>query len=476
MENNRKSDFHATTKKELDEKASSRAESVETTWRKNLRIYYIINNLSTLCVFALLSKCLYSLYPSITATILFVTSYTFATVVSISSIYFSPESKSSVTLNSLTKYQLVEYFKNTPLCYLTFYYFTRLSCLKSTNTFDYNLLLLSTVYFSLQTVINCILTEIRPSSLLPIRFTSILFLFLFRYFAFLAKTISSVLLFSTLTDPNFVAVLRSSSDLDNLELFLAKNIYLLTVIFLIVLFIFFFAWYLIKYNNESHRHDHLFCAAFESYKMLIEYNVRLLDTKMSRVLFQCGQFLLHLIAAYFWYYRAVIVLAKARTKTTILGLLTKQNHLRILVDLYELEEKLKTRQFELVCVLGSILISYLAQYIYFAYYEIDNSDGLAAETNKMVLSPATRRRLHQLRGRYVSNRGRPSVFQVESARDSHQQHDTFSTLHSCKRSSSDSSWIASSASTSSSSGIFNLNNNYTHKQMDCSTCCTSIDR
>lgn len=455
--------------------------SLERNWNKNLQIYYIINNLSTLCVLILLSKCVYSLYPSITAIILFISSYTFATVFSISSIYFTSASSSSISLT--TKYQLVEYIKNTPLSYLTFYYFTRLNCLKSTNSFDYNLLMLATVYFSVQTVVNCVLIEIRPSSLLRLRCIQILFLFIFRYFAFLAKLISVVLLYATLTDSTFIAVLRSSVDLDSLELALTKHIHSLTFLFLATCLVSFAVWHIFKSTRRRLSTNLNNCigeAVFESYKLMIEYNETLVHGWTTRVFYMCVQFFMHIVAAYFWYYRAVIVLAKARAKTTLIGLLTRQNHLRVLMDLYELEEKLKTRQFEVVCVLGSLLISFLSSHIYYSYYKIDDHD----EDEEESKSKETLRR--RMTGRYVNSaQGRPSVFQIESARggeDTVSSKDGSFMIHAenSQMSGSVSSWIASSVSSSSSSGIFNpnsyYNNNHHHKQMDCSTCCTSIDR
>lgn len=459
-------------------RTQSQAAAIEHNWRKNLRIYYIINNLSTLCVLILLSKCLYTLYPSITAIILFLSSYTFATVFSISSIQLS-SSSSSVSLT--TRYQLVEYFKNTPLCYLTFYYFTRLNCLKSTNSFDYNLLVLSTVYLSVQTVVNCILVEIRTSTLPRLRLTPIFFHFLFRYFAFLTKIISTVLLYATLTDPAFLAVLRSSLDLDSLELALARHVHSLAALFLLTCFVLFAVWHLLKTRHRPLGRHYLARAAFESYKLMIEYNERLIRGWSTRIAFMCVQFFMHIVAAYFWYYRAVIVLAKARAKTTLIGLLTRSNHLRVLMDLYELEEKLKTRQFEVVCVLGALLISFLSSHIYYTYYNMDEDENQDDMRKKEMASTLKRR----FTGRYVTQQGRPqTVFNISDAAtnttNSSSNGESFVNESSRLSSGSLSSWIASSLSSSScSSGIFNNYNNYNnynHKQADCSTCCTSIDR
>lgn len=433
----------------------SKIEALEMNWRKNLQIYYIINNLSTLCVLILLSKCIYTLHPSLTAIILFLSSYTFITLFSISTIYFSRSSSSSSI-----KYEIVEYIKNMPLCYLTFYYFTKLSALKSTNSFDYNLLLLSTIYFSVQTIVNCILIEIKPSSLLRIRFTNMLFLFLFRYFFFMAKLLSSVLMFATLLDPTFIAVVRSSADFyGSIDSVLIKSPYLFTLLLLLALFAGFLAWYLAKFRDAK-----LFHAAFESYKLLIEYNWKFLDRCPIRATFMCGQFLLYLASAYFWFYRAIVVFAKARTKTSLIGLLTRQSHLRVVVDLYELEEKMKSRQFEFVCLLGSVLVAYLAQYIYYSYYEI-------TEDKRLIQS---HRAQTQLSGRYVDGRIAGLSAAVQQQDDSFLSSDNFK-----QHSSSISSWIASStasSTSSSSSGIFNLHHHLKHKNMDFSSCCTSIDR
>lgn len=201
--------------------------------------------------------------------------------------------------------------------------------------------------------------------------------------------------------------------------------------------------------------------------MLIDYNRVYLDRVSIRIAFMCIHVLLHLIGSYFWYYRTVLVLTKMRAKTTLITLL-KGHRSSHLGEIYEMDVKLTSRQFELVCVFGSLIISSLAQYIYYAYYDINDEQRVQFKTNGITNLPIFSA------NRYVTSRAAMSATtsnkddaNLSSAIDGFKQ----------KRSSSISSWIESSmittTSTSSSSGIFNPNVN--HKQIDCSTCCTSID-
>lgn len=477
MESHEKIDFNP--KKSIKNPASpssttttpTKIQLIELNWHKNLQIYYIINNLSTLCVFILLSKCLYTLNPNITAIILLITSYTFLTILSISTIYFA-----SPASYSRTKYELIEYLKNMPLCYFTFYHFTKINYLKSTNSFDYNLLLLSTIYFSLQTCVNCILIEIKAESLLSIKFLNMLFLFLFRYFFFVAKLMSSVLFLSTFNDANLRSfLLRNSSayDLDAIEVTLFKHIYTFSTVYLIGLFLVYLVWYVRQFKKRDHQ---ILRATFESYKMLIDYNARYFATNRARFIFMLLQLLAHVSLAYFWYYRAILVFDKARARITLIGLLlTRQNQFKVLVSLYEIEEKLKTRQFELVFVLGSIFIAILAQYIYYTYYCI-KSDDQQNLSFKLFEKPELARDLNVRYVKATESRRKSQEYQENL------KFDSFS-LDTYKQSTSISSWVTSSASTSSSSGIFNVNNfnpNHHHhhdkSSLDCSTCCTTMDR
>ena len=128
--------------------------------------------------------------------------------------------------------------------------------------------------------------------------------------------------------------------------------------------------------------------------------------------------------------------------------------------------------------------------VYKGFKEIKKNDiiDFPSEVNNEEESKISKETLRRrITGRYVNSaQGRPSVFQIESARGgedavSSKDGSFMIQAENSQMSGSVSSWIASSVSSSSSSGIFNPNsyynnNHHHHKQMDCSTCCTSIDR
>lgn len=323
--------------------------------KTKLKIYFLFTNLLTNTAFVLLAKCLHSIQiPN--ALIAFFSILSLASFILAILIFLNK-------LSSSFYFQLNEYFKNLPLAYISYFYFTKVSYQKSTDEFTHYFLLTSSIYFSLVSIFNCVLIEHFRRELKPI---NILFQFLFRYFNFISKSMSLILYLSTSSDET------SNSNSSSNGKILTNVVSYLTLSYLV-----YFVWYLLKLKYSE---LNIVKSLFESFKMLIDFNDKYFNrneprkfnsinlTSVQVVLYNLVQLLVQLACAYHWYFKAIELYKTAQNKTTLLSLLTEINNRNALINLYELEEKLKVRQFELVTVIGSVVISMLSYYIYYSYY------------------------------------------------------------------------------------------------------------
>jgi hypothetical protein len=136
----------------------------------------------------------------------------------------------------------------------------------------------------------------------------------------------------------------------------------------------------------------VFSLFYEPFKMLVDHNDRYFNRRLqyaeppsvransfqalTRKLFNFNSaklifylfinFTCHLVLAYYWYFCSMMALSKMiQAKINVFSLL---NSKRLLVNLWELEEVLKFRQFMLISVLGSVIISALSYHIFYQYY------------------------------------------------------------------------------------------------------------
>ncbi|CAF0980507.1 unnamed protein product [Brachionus calyciflorus] len=91
-------------------------------------------------------------------------------------------------------------------------------------------------------------------------------------------------------------------------------------------------------------------------------------TSIQVLIYFTIQFILVLTSSYFWFFNSFDFYQQNQDKTTLLSLIIEQKNRIVLLNLIELEEKIKMRQFELVIVIGSFIISVLSYYIYYTYY------------------------------------------------------------------------------------------------------------
>ena len=268
--------------------------------------------------------------------------------------------------------QLSSYLKEFPLALISFYYFAQYSHLKSTSLFNYFFLLATSVTFSLIGVLNCVLAENISR---PAQFLSIFFSFIFRHFYFLSRVMGLALLLSAYNN--------------------TVLIYFLFVVYMLILFLIYFIWYWsfcpIETTGFMRR---LFRTAFEAFKLLVDFNEKYFSSKrMIRINCIHAEFnvnfvklicfwFVHLVCqavfAYFWYFQASVMFDVNMKKTTLFSLLTKSRTRIALVNLYDLESRLRHRQLELISIVGCIVISMLAYHIYYSYYS--RTDATVCET------------------------------------------------------------------------------------------------
>ena len=263
--------------------------------------------------------------------------------------------------------QLSTYLKEFPLALISFYYFAQYSHLKSTSLFNYFFLLATSVTFTLIGVLNCVIAEniSRAAQLL-----SIFFSFIFRYFYFLTRVMGLALMISAFNN-NVI-------------------IYFLLVAYMLILFLIYFIWYWLFCSIQTTSLiRRLFTTAFEALKLLVDFNEkyflpkRIIRISCIRTEFNvnfvkliCFWFV-HLasqaVFAYFWYSQASVMFDVNKKKTTLFSLLTKSRTHIALVNLYDLESRLRHRQLELISIVGCIVISMLGYHIYFTYYSQTNA-------------------------------------------------------------------------------------------------------
>lgn len=327
------------------------------------KVYYSISNLLSIVIFALFVKTLSNtdniLNKSEINTIIIITSsLNLIASFSLITILTSNESKNF-------QCKLIEYCKNVPLTFIAYFYLTRIYYIKLNNYYFF-ILLLATLYFSIQSILNLILIEAKNSKLV-----NQIFKFLFRYFFFVSKSMSLVLYLSTFNDD--IASSKSSF-----------KVFFSFVTFILVTFILSSTWFYFKSKLN------FFQILFESFIFLIDYNDKFfkyvlsksvkkanLDIKLSKiqtVIYFIVNFIFILTSSYFWFFNSIEIYQQNQQKTTLLSLLIEEKNRLIILNLIDLEEKIRLRQFELVVVFGSFIIAILAFYIHYSFYE--NEQGV----------------------------------------------------------------------------------------------------
>lgn len=276
--------------------------------------------------------------------------------------------------------QSISYFYELPLSLFTFFCFTQVYYLPTrVDTLYLTVLVVASLYFSFIGILNCVLIEnLNRLRSKQTNYFGLFFSFLFRYFFFVSRAISFILLLSTYNDD-----LSNESKFMRYQLpasFHLAWIYLLLSFLLLNLYWTFFI---------SPKRQWTLGIGYESFKMLIDYNhsffrpnkikhIKFHETKSSLLKINLNKLimivhmslrvLVQLSFAYFWYFKAILIYNHNQSKTTLLSLLSGLNTRLSLLNLYELEEKLKLRQLSLVTIIGCILISILCYFIYYAYY------------------------------------------------------------------------------------------------------------
>ena len=185
-------------------------------------------------------------------------------------------------------------------------------------------------------------------------------------------------------------------------------------LYLLIQFVSYFFWYWFycdKSASDFFSHTpsgrqvatRLLKTSFESVKLLIDFNDKFFRSK--RVLFKkfgltltlncvkllafaTFQVVVQASLAFFWYVRALQVFKADQSKTTLFSLLTKVRTRINLVNLYELEIKLKHRQLELITITGCLIVAGLSYHIFYTYYDQRKAVTMAID----VTSPETRDR------------------------------------------------------------------------------------
>lgn len=330
-----------------------------------LKVYYLTSYVLSIVMFVIFTKTMSSLTDVLSKIqvnlVIITTSFLF-----IVSLFLIIQILISTKFNSF-QFKLIEYFKNIPLTFVSYFYLTRIYYIKI-NNYNFYFLLLTTVYFSLQSIINIVLIESYNKN-----FKNLIFKFLFRYFFFISKSMSLILYLSTYND-NF------SSPKSSYKVFISS----FTFIFLS--FTLSCTWYFVKTKLN------FFQLFFESCVFLVDYNDKFfkcnlskslnkisLDIKLSKiqtVIYFLVNFISILTSSYFWFFNSIEVYQQIQEKTMVLSLLIEEKNKLTILNLIDLEEKISIRQFELVIVFGSLTIAMLAYYIHYSYYEIEQKDGI----------------------------------------------------------------------------------------------------
>ena len=256
--------------------------------------------------------------------------------------------------------QFMTIIKEMSLAVISFFYFTQLASLDTTSEFQVYYFLYIAIYFCIFGIFNCILIE-KFLFVKELHFLEFLFLFIFRSFYFIARSIGLVLFMSSINDvePNIF-------------------IYLVVPVYMLVLFSSYCIWYRLINKRST-----VLQIAFESVKLLIDFNDKFFSNNrvllsirkfkikinlISAVAFGIIQIIIQVSLAYFWFYKAYDLLRVYHNKTTLFSILSKTPTHISLTTLYQLRLKLKQRELDLVVILGSICISVISSFIYYNYY------------------------------------------------------------------------------------------------------------
>jgi hypothetical protein len=291
---------------------------------------------------------------------------------------------------------LISILKELSLSILLFYIFVNLHYRKSTGALVYYSLLLSSIWYCTSGLLNCALLEHSSgrlddgrdsSSQKHTAIASLFFLFLFRLFHFAVKWLCLVMSVCTYEQEFAVTPAFSRS----------INMHVLLAVYLSLSYAFLFAYDSFILNRTRKIKLTSIRWIHEPLKMLVDYNHELIRWPMSIrsswikrlpvVFYMLAQLFANGLLVYYWYFRALHAYSRYHSRAALLSLLllgsesasTDGGELSsilapapvprlALLNLYELDEKIKLRQFLLVTVIGSTLIYLLCHHIYYAYY------------------------------------------------------------------------------------------------------------
>ena len=387
-----------------------------------VQTYFLLINTLAAVLFTLLSISLYNLtFKHRLALITVVTIIVLLSIISIMSIIIAilqtirlKPSSLDLTQQQFFGFQsMIQYIQFLPLAYISFFFFSQYNYLKSTKPFDYTVLIVCTIYFSVFGILNLVLTEIKLlENYLRFDTKKVLFLFLFRFFFFTSKLISIVLFFSTRSDYSFFSSdITENSTVTTFESHTHSiKILFIFLFYAISSYTIYFLWYFRVNKDKQTQFANIF---FEPYKMLIDFNDNFFDRqqalnesklnsrfkndssleKFIRNLLNFNSITVivyffyniasQLIFAYYWYFCSIVTLGKIiQSRINIFNILNSKT---LLLNLNELEEILKFRQLLLVTVLGSILITILAYHIFYQYYFKNEFVGSSCTDNKINL-------------------------------------------------------------------------------------------
>lgn len=363
--------------------------------RDKYQAFFVVLNVLSMLLFVPFAKCLCDMRVATfhTISITFGIAYTASFVLLLN---FSESKLQSLDNSELRRkvlsqlIQLSSYLKELPLAFIAFYYFTHVFYMKTTTSFQYYYLLIVSALFSAIGILNCIIAE-RFMLTISFSLLRLFFLFKFRWFFFVARVIGLA---------TFLASFNGSTDF----VIFIFTIYVLVQFVAYFLCFWFFCDKPSQFTSQRVLHR-LLKATFESTKLLIDFNDKYFKSK--RVLFKlcgfsltvnlvkllgfgCFQVGSQVFFAYFWYIRAMLAFKADQSKTTLFSLLTKVRTRINLVNLYELEIKLKHRQLELITISGCLVIAALSYHIFYTYYNKQNVE--LAKHVGIVESPGIKKR------------------------------------------------------------------------------------
>lgn len=264
--------------------------------------------------------------------------------------------------------QIWQYFVDLPLSIISSYVFIQIGTFNMTtkNTDDFYLMLFFGIYFSLSGTMTNVIIEHASNN--NSNLMGSLFSFIFRYFLFISRSLTILMVYSAL-DSLTGRLLAISC---------------LFILFLILLIIYIYE--LIKKfdprNDKSGKFTSFLGALYHSWKMVIDFDeafLRNLSTKKLNICiyvsytnakmfaFSTYVILSHIICAYFWFYQSLV------NSSVIFSLLNDFS--------YE-QNKIRFKQIILVMICGGTLLALLSFHIYYNYYFVVN----IVNTNKSGLT------------------------------------------------------------------------------------------